>query len=76
MLSTDDEFPWRTVIFLTILLTALLTMTIIYAPRLISRWFRRRDSPVVNLEDEEEEIGYTFLLLICFTFFAIAVRAN
>jgi flagellar hook-basal body protein len=54
MLSTDDMFPWGTVIFMTLLLTTLFTMTIIYAPILISRWFRRRDSPVLMEEEEEE----------------------
>ena len=53
MLSTDDEFPWGTVMLMTFLLTTLFTTTIIFMPKLISRWFRRRDI-LVMVEEEEE----------------------
>jgi hypothetical protein len=52
MLSTDDVFPWGTVIFLTLLLTAFFSAMILYAPKLFSRWFIRRDNPVVTEEEE------------------------
>ena len=54
MLSTDDGFPWGAVILLTILLTTLFTTIIILAPKLLSRWFKRRDMPVVEAKEEEE----------------------
>ena len=59
MLSTDDGFPWGAVILLTFLLTTLFTTIIFFAPKLLSRWFQRRDMPVVE-EREEEEISITY----------------
>ena len=59
MLSTDDGFPWGTVILMTLLLTALFTTTIIFMPKLLSRWFQRRDTPVVE-EEEEEDLRFTY----------------
>ena len=44
----------ETVIFFALLFTAFFTVTIIYMPKLFSRWIIRRDSPVVTDEDEEE----------------------
>jgi hypothetical protein len=59
MLSTDDEFPWGTVILLTFLLTTFFTTTIMFAPKLLSRWFQRRDTPVVEAR-EEEEVSFAY----------------
>ena len=59
MLSTEDVFPWGAVIFLTLLFTTLFTVTIIYAPKLLSRCFVRRDSPVVISDEDEEELADT-----------------
>ena len=60
MLSTDDGFPWGTVMILTLLLTTILTTTIIYVPKVLSRWYSRRDIPVVvdECEEEREESHY------------------
>ena len=57
MLATDDAFPWGAVIMLTILLTTLFTTMIAFAPKVLSRWYRRRDMPVVE-EDHEEEVVF------------------
>ena len=54
LLSTDDGLPWGAVILLTILLTTLFTTTIVFAPKLLSRWFNRRDMLVVEAKEEEE----------------------
>jgi hypothetical protein len=60
MLSTDDGFPWGAVMILTLLLTTILTTTIIYVPKILSRWYSRRDIPVVidECEEETEESHY------------------
>ena len=60
ILSTDDEFPWGTVILMTLLLTALFVTTIIFMPKLLSLWFRRRDALVVEEEEEEEDFRSSF----------------
>ncbi len=57
MLATDDGFPWGAVILITIFLTTLFTTVIVFAPKVLSRWYQRRDMPVVE-EDHEEEVVF------------------
>ena len=52
MLATEDAFPWGAVILFTILLTTLFTTMIALASKVLPRWYRRRDMPVV-----EEDYG-------------------
>jgi hypothetical protein len=73
MLSTDDGFPWGAVILMTFLLTALFTTTIIFMPKLLSLWFRRRDTPVVEEEEEEYVSIHAFSFL---AFLTRTIRAN
>jgi len=60
MLTTDNEFPWGTVMVLTLLLTTILTTAIIFIPKILSHWYSRREIPVVidECEEETEESHY------------------
>jgi hypothetical protein len=60
LLSTDNEFPWGTVMILTLLLTTILTTAIIFIPKILSNWYIRREIPDVidECEEETEESHY------------------
>jgi len=57
MLTMEDAFPWGAVILFTILLTTLFTTMIAFAPKVLSRWYQRRDMPVVE-EDHDEDVVF------------------
>jgi len=56
MLTTEDAFPWGAVILFTILLTTLFTTMIAFAPKVLSRWYQRRDMPVVEEDHDKYDV--------------------
>ena len=60
MLSPDDVFPWITVLLMTLVMTFLASVLMIYMPKLISRWLHRRDIPVGTEDEDEREESTRF----------------